>query len=72
MGRGLPPGFVLTLGKAQYEPAFATLFRMTTVQVEAFLTDRGYDVDTIREDIDAAGAKVVIPNKANQSNRVPL
>ena len=64
--RGLPLGFVLTPGQAHDVQGFAPLFRMITDRIEAFLTDRGYDADAIREEIEAAGVEAVIPAKSNR------
>ena len=50
---------------------FALLFRMITDQIEAFLADRGYDADAIREEITAAGVEAVIPAKNNRRNPIP-
>lgn len=47
--RGLPLGFALTSGQAHDVQGFAPLFRMITDRIEAFLADRGYDADEIRE-----------------------
>ena len=47
---------------------FAPLFRMITDRIEAFLADRGYDADAIREEIEAAGVEAVIPAKAGRRN----
>ncbi len=44
---------------------------MITDRIEAFLADRGYDVDAIREEIEAAGVEAVIPAKANRRNPAP-
>ncbi len=45
---------------------FAPLFRMMTDCIEAFLADRGYDADAIRQEIAAAGVEAVIPAKSNR------
>ena len=50
---------------------FAPLFRMITGRIEAFLADRGYDADAIREEIEAAGVEAVIPAKINRRNPAP-
>ena len=50
---------------------FAQLFRMITDRIEAFLADRGYDADAIREEIEAAGVEAVIPAKVNRRNPAP-
>jgi len=44
---------------------------MITDRIEAFLADRGYDADAIREQIEAAGVEAVIPAKVNRRNPVP-
>ena len=40
-------------------------------RIEAFLADRGYDADAIREEIAAAGVEAVIPAKANRRTPAP-
>ncbi len=50
---------------------FAPLFRMITDRIEAFLADRGYDADAIRDKIVAASVEAVIPAKSNRCNPAP-
>lgn len=52
-------------------PGFAPLFRMIDDRIEAFLAERGYDVDAIREEIAAAHVEAVIPAKRNRRNPTP-
>lgn len=40
-------------------------------QTEAFLADRGYDADAIRDEIEKAGVEAVIPAKSNRRRPVP-
>ena len=69
--RGLPLGFVLTPGQAHDVQGFAQLFRMIGDRFEAFLADRGYDADAIREEIADAGVEAIIPAKANRRTPAP-
>ena len=69
--RGLPLGFVLTPGQAHDVQGFAQLFRMIGDRFEAFLADRGYDPDAIREEIADAGVEAIIPAKANRRTPAP-
>ena len=69
--RGLPLGFVLTPGQAHDVQGFAPLFRMIGDRIEAFLADRGYDADAIREEIADAGVEAIIPAKANRRTPAP-
>ena len=69
--RGLPLGFVLTPGQAHDVQGFAQLFRMIGDRFEAFLADRGYDADAIREEIADAGVEANIPAKANRRTPAP-
>lgn len=62
---------MLTPGQAYDVQGFALLFRMITDRIEAFLANRGYDADAIREEIEAAGVEAVIPAKANRRNPAP-
>lgn len=50
---------------------FAPLFRMITDRIEAFLADKGYDADAIREEIADADIEAVIPAKSNRREPVP-
>lgn len=49
---------------------FGPLFRMIEDRIEAFLADRGYDADAIRQEIAAAGVDPVIPARSNRRNPV--
>ena len=40
-------------------------------RIEAFLADRGYDADAIRQDIAQAGIEAVIPARRNRRDPVP-
>lgn len=40
-------------------------------RIEAFLADRGYDADPIREEIAKADVEAVIPTKANRRTPIP-
>jgi transposase len=62
---------VLTPGQTHDVQGFAPLFRMIDDRIEAFLADRGYDADAIREEIAAAGVEAVIPARSNRRNPVP-
>ncbi len=69
--RGLPLGFVLTPGQTHDVQGFAPLFRMISDKIEAFLADRGYDADAIREEIAKADVEAVIPAKSNRRTPIP-
>jgi transposase len=45
--------------------------RMIADNIEALLTDKGYDADAIREEMEAAEIEVVIPAKRNRKNPAP-
>ena len=62
---------MLTPGQTHDVQGFAPLFRMIDDRIEAFLADRGYDADAIREEIAAAGVEAVIPAKANRRAPAP-
>lgn len=62
---------MLTPGQAHDVQGFAPLFRMIGDQTEAFLADRGYDADAIRDEIEKAGVEAVIPAKSNRRRPVP-
>ena len=44
---------------------------MISDKIEAFLADRGYDADAIREEIAKADVEAVIPTKSNRRNPIP-
>ena len=49
---------------------FGPLFEMLTDRIEALLADKGYDADTIREELAKADIEAVIPAKSNR--RIPI
>ena len=69
--KGRPLGFVLTPGQAHDLQGFRPLFRMLDDRIEALLADKGYDADTIRDEIARAGVEAVIPAKSNRRTPVP-
>ena len=44
---------------------------MISDKIEAFLADRGYDADAIREEIAKADVEAVIPAKSNRHTPIP-
>ncbi|MGQ3241670.1 IS5 family transposase [Shinella sp.] len=66
-----PLGFVLTPGQTHDNQAFAPLFRMISDRIDAFLADKGYDADAIREEIASANIEAVIPAKSNRRDPIP-
>ncbi len=44
---------------------------MITDKIEAFLADKGYDADSIRDEIAKAGVEAVIPAKSNRKSPAP-
>jgi IS5 family transposase len=69
--KGRPLGFVLTPEQTHDVNGFAPLFRMITNKIEAFLADRGYDVNAIREELAKAEVEAVIPAKSNRKSPTP-
>ncbi|MEI5681816.1 IS5 family transposase [Mesorhizobium sp. CCNWLW179-1] len=69
--KGRPLGFVLTPGQTHDIQGFARLFRMISDRIEAFLADKGYDADAIREEIASADIEAVIPAKSNRRDPIP-
>lgn len=69
--QGRPLGFVLTPGHSHDVHGFAPLFRMIGDRIEAFLADRGYDADAIRDEIARADVEAVIPAKTNRRTPIP-
>ncbi|GAN91557.1 transposase [Gluconobacter frateurii M-2] len=69
--RGRPLGFVLTPGQTHDIHGFGPLFRMISDRIKAFLADKGYDADLIREELSEADIEAVIPSKNNRRDPVP-
>jgi len=69
--KGRPLGFLLTPGQTHDTQGFAPLFRMISDRIEAFLADKGYDADAIREEIAEADVEAVIPAKSNRRDPIP-
>jgi transposase len=69
--KGRPLGFVLTPGQTHDTQGFAPLFRMISDRIEAFLADKGYDADAIRQEIAEADIEAVIPAKSNRREPIP-
>ena len=44
---------------------------MISDRIEAFLADKGYDADAIREEIAEADIEAVIPAKSNRRDAIP-
>ncbi len=44
---------------------------MISDQIEAFLADKGYDADAIRDEIASANIEAVIPTKSNRRQPIP-
>lgn len=44
---------------------------MIADRIEAFLADKGYDADAIREEISSANIEAVIPSKGNRRDPIP-
>ncbi len=44
---------------------------MISDRIEAFLADKGYDADAIREEIARADIEAVIPTKSNRRQPIP-
>lgn len=69
--KGRPLGFVLTPGQTHDSQGFVPLFRMISDRIEAFLADKGYDTDAIRDEIASAKVEAVIPSKSNRRKAIP-
>jgi transposase len=69
--KGRPIGFVLTPGQAHDIQGFGTLFRMIADKIEALLADKGYDADTIRDELAKVDVEAVIPAKSNRREPIP-
>lgn len=69
--KGRPLGFVLAPGQTHDIQGFAHLFRMIADRIEAFLADKGYDADAVREEIADADIEAVIPAKSKPARAHP-
>ena len=47
------------------------MFRMISDRSEAFLVDKGYDADAIRDEIARTEVEAVIPSKSNRREPIP-
>ena len=61
---------MLTPGQTHDVHGFALLFRLIDDQINAFLADRGYDADAIREETEEAGVEAVIPSRRNRRDPI--
>lgn len=60
-----------TPGQAHDIQGFGPLFRMIADKIEALLADKGYDADTIREELAQAEVEAVIPAQSNRRDPIP-
>lgn len=65
-GQGRPLGFILTGGETSDYNAVPGLLAMPVAKPRLFLADKGYDGDSIREELLINGIRPVIPPKANR------
>lgn len=63
---GLPIATVLTPGEAHDATAYAALMDERDSDPGAFLADKGYDSDALRQDLRDRGAAPEIPTKKNR------
>ena len=68
---GYPVDFEITGGDVHDVKAADTLLGKVSGQAENFIADKGYDSDSLREQIRAAGAIPVIPRKSNSKKPNP-
>ena len=66
MGQGRPLGFVLTGGGVSDYKAVPALLDMPVPKPKALLADKGYDGDTVRENLLCRGILPVVPPEANR------
>jgi transposase len=67
---GLPVAFEVSGG--QRHDSQSALRLITSVDPRCLLGDKAYDVDAIRENLQARGAVTVIPPKANRKHPAPF
>nr|WP_281034906.1 IS5 family transposase [Mesorhizobium waimense] len=67
-GQGRPLGFILTGGETSDYNAVPGLLTMPVAKPRSFLADKGYDGDSIREELLIHGIRPVIPPKANRKD----
>lgn len=67
-GQRRPLGFVLTGGEASDYNAVPELLTIPVAKPSLFLVDKGYDGDSLHEELLIHGIRPVIPPKANRKN----
>lgn len=69
--QGRPLGFILTGGEASDYGAVDALMAIPVTKPKALLADKGYDGDTVRENLLIQGILPIIPPKANRREPIP-
>nr|WP_272939501.1 IS5 family transposase [Agrobacterium tumefaciens] len=67
-GQGRPLGFVLTGGETSDYLAIPDLLAMPVNRPHRLLADKGYDADSIRQELLIHGIRPVIPPRAGRKN----
>lgn len=67
---GRPLAFHLTGGQAADCKAYDTLIALPEAEPAALLGDKGYDSDTIRDDLRGRGIDAVIPGRSNRKTPI--
>src|SRR4051812_9662902 len=63
---GLPIAIVITPGQAHDVTAYPALMEEIDDDPDQMLTDKGYDTDAVRADVEKRGGQAMIPTKANR------
>lgn len=69
--QGRPIGFILTAGEASVYGAVDALMAIPLAKPRALLADKGYDGDTVRENLLMHGIRPIIPPRTNRREPIP-
>lgn len=69
---GLPIGIVITPGQAHDVTAVPALMHEIDCDPEQMLGDKGYDSETVRQDIEQRGGRAMIPSIASRKIQHPV
>lgn len=69
---GLPIGIVITPGQAHDVTAVPALMHDIDCDPEQMLGDKGYDSETVRQDIEQRGGQAMIPSIASRKIQHPV
>ena len=69
---GLPLAFALTCGEVSDYKGYLLIMNADGPAPKVLLSDKGYDADFIREDMERRGGTAMIPTKRNRRIQLPV